>query len=91
MCEVCSTLSATLPSIPRPGAVSARVKSAIVAKYPRAQVYAEQGVVVAHVEGSLSGDLAILREIQSLAADVEGVRELRANVSPRFGGIGRFC
>lgn len=70
--------------------LAARVRSAVVAVYPTAEISAEDGVVEVRVSGSLAREEEIAGEIRGLVGQVPGLRELRAGVRPRFGMIGRF-
>jgi cytidylate kinase len=68
--------------------VAARVKSAIVEKWPRVDVSAEGGVVVVHAKASLMQEAKVTQEITAIVEPIDFVKEVRVSVSP-VGPYGR--
>jgi len=72
--------------------LAAQVKSAIVKKWPKAEVKADEGEVIVsieeplthHVEGALTRENKLHRDLSRLIAPVPGVKDLRVRVGPIF-------
>ncbi|MBI4878270.1 MAG: cytidylate kinase-like family protein [Planctomycetes bacterium] len=67
--------------------LSARVKAAVVEKWPVAEVEAKEGGVVVTVEAALAQEVRANDEIRRLVGGVEGLKDLRVRVLPyNMGG-----
>jgi len=65
--------------------LAAKAYSAIAKKFPKATVRSEAGVVFVGVETNLSLEAKVIKQIEEILKDIDGVKEVRTYVIP-FGG-----
>ena len=64
--------------------LAAKAYSAMVSKFPKANVRCRAGVVFVNLETNLSSEAKLVKQIEDILKDVDGIEEVRTHVIP-FG------